>query len=540
MQYFCILCKEVINLLRSKVKWIILLMFLLQIVSGCSSKQTTDSTNIPPIAVPTNLKAEILSEKRVLLTWQDNSNNEDGFKVERKEEEKDWIQIAVVGFNTVNYIDSNLTPGKTYSYRVRAYNSSVNSDYSNEVSITTPLIIAPELSLSIDENNHVKLYWTTKSEVTQGYVIDKKEENGDWQELLTLDVSSKSYTDPDVISGKVYWYRIKAFSSNIESDYSEAYVYVPLINPSNSPDFSLVGFATLNGGTTGGEGGTVVYVSTGVELQNEINKGGPRIIYVNGTITPQNNNNKYVIEVKNVSNISIIGVGTYGELNGVGIKINNANNIVVRNLIIHNVKDPAIATQGPDCITISGPARNIWIDHCELYNQFQGIDKDYYDGLLDINGDVSYVTVSWCYFHDSWKTSLIGSSDTDNYNRTITYHHNWFRNCNSRLPSYRFGEGHIFNNYYQDIAGSAINSRMGAKLRIEHNYFENVRNPIGSWDSSQIGYWDLAGNVFVNCSGSIPETSTCYYKPSYDYSLDSVERVKEIVTQYAGVGKITK
>jgi len=527
-------------LLRSKVKWIILLMFLLQIVSGCSSKQTTDSTNIPPIAVPTNLKAEILSEKRVLLTWQDNSNNEDGFKVERKEEEKDWIQIAVVGFNTVNYIDSNLTPGKTYSYRVRAYNSSVNSDYSNEVSITTPLIIAPELSLSIDENNHVKLYWTTKSEVTQGYVIDKKEENGDWQELLTLDVSSKSYTDPDVISGKVYWYRIKAFSSNIESDYSEAYVYVPLINPSNSPDFSLVGFATLNGGTTGGEGGTVVYVSTGVELQNEINKGGPRIIYVNGTITPQNNNNKYVIEVKNVSNISIIGVGTYGELNGVGIKINNANNIVVRNLIIHNVKDPAIATQGPDCITISGPARNIWIDHCELYNQFQGIDKDYYDGLLDINGDVSYVTVSWCYFHDSWKTSLIGSSDTDNYNRTITYHHNWFRNCNSRLPSYRFGEGHIFNNYYQDIAGSAINSRMGAKLRIEHNYFENVRNPIGSWDSSQIGYWDLAGNVFVNCSGSIPETSTCYYKPSYDYSLDSVERVKEIVTQYAGVGKITK
>ncbi|MGC9098546.1 MAG: fibronectin type III domain-containing protein [Dictyoglomus sp.] len=282
-------------MLRSKVKWIILLMFLLQIVSGCSSKQTTDSTNIPPIAVPTNLKAEILSEKRVLLTWQDNSNNEDGFKVERKEEEKDWIQIAVVGFNTVNYIDSNLTPGKTYSYRVRAYNSSVNSDYSNEVSITTPLIIAPELSLSIDENNHVKLYWTTKSEVTQGYVIDKKEENGDWQELLTLDVSSKSYTDPDVISGKVYWYRIKAFSSNIESDYSEAYVYVPLINPSNSPDFSLLGFATLNCGTTGGEGGTVVYVSTGVELQNEINKGGPRIIYVNGTITPQNNNNKYVI-----------------------------------------------------------------------------------------------------------------------------------------------------------------------------------------------------------------------------------------------------
>lgn len=540
MQYLCILCKEVRDLKKDRIKWIIVLLVLFQLIPGCAPKNSPDSTNITTILAPSNLKAEILSEKKVLLTWRDNANNEEGFKIERREEGKDWVEIGKVGFNTVNYTDSNLTPGKTYYYRVRAYNSSINSDYSNEVSVTTPLIIIPELSLSVDENNSVKLSWTTKSEITEGYIIEKKEEDGEWQYLINLGASVNSYTDSNVTPGKTYWYRIKAFSSNIQSDYSESSVYIPFVNTGNTPDFSLVGFATLNGGTTGGEGGQVVYVSTGVDLQNEINKGGPKIIYVNGTITPENNNNKYVVEVKNVSRISIIGVGTKGELNSVGIKIYNANNIIVRNLKIHNVKDPAIATQGPDCITISGPARNIWIDHCELYNQFQGVDKDYYDGLLDINGDVSYVTVSWCYFHDSWKTSLIGSSDTDNYNRTITFHHNWFRNCNSRLPSFRFGEGHIFNNYYQDIAGSAINSRMGAKLRIEHNYFENVRNPIGSWDSSEIGYWDIAGNIFINCSGSIPEVSTCYYRPPYNYSLDLAERVRDLVTQYAGVGKINQ
>lgn len=540
MQRYCILCKEVISLKKDRIKWIILFLVLFQLISGCSPKSSPDSTNITTILAPSNLKAEILSEKKILLTWRDNANNEEGFKIERKEEGKDWVEIGKVVFNTVNYTDSNLTPGKTYYYRVRAYNSSIDSDYSNEVSVTTPLIITPELSLSVDESNSVKLFWTTKSEITEGYIIEKKEEDGAWQNLITLGASVNSYTDSNVTPGKTYWYRIKAFSSNIQSDYSESSVYIPFVNTGNTPDFSLVGFATLNGGTTGGEGGEVVYVSTGVDLQNEINKGGPRIIYVNGTINPQNNNNKYVVEVKNVSRISIIGVGTKGELNGVGIKIYNANNIIIRNLKIHNVKDPAIATQGPDCITISGPARNIWIDHCELYNQFQGVDKDYYDGLLDINGDVAYVTVSWCYLHDSWKTSLIGSSDTDNYNRTITYHHNWFRNCNSRLPSFRFGEGHIFNNYYQDITGSAINSRMGAKLRIEHNYFENVRNPIGSWDSSEIGYWDIAGNIFINCSGSIPDASTCYYVPPYNYSLDPVEKVKDLVTQYAGVGRINQ
>ncbi|MCS7202050.1 MAG: fibronectin type III domain-containing protein [Dictyoglomus sp.] len=503
---------------------------------GCASNSPTYPVNLPQ--APSNLKAEILSEKRVKLSWIDNSNNEDGFILERKKDGETWKEVKNLGINENSYIDISLDPGTKYFYRICAYNSSGRSDYSNICEILTPLIIKPILSFVIDSNK-VKLLWTSNSEVTQGYIIEKKISGGAWNEIARLNSSLTTYVDSDVFSGNKYYYRIKAYSSFTESDYSnEIEVYVPFIGNEENPNFSLIGFATLNGGTFGGEGGAVVTVETGTDLQREINKGGPRIIYVKGIITPQNSGGKYVIEVKNVSRISILGAYPYGELNGVGIKISNANNIIIRNLKIHHVKDPNIATQGPDCISISGPAQNIWIDHCELYNQFQGIDKDYYDGLLDINGPVYYVTVSWCYFHDSWKTSLIGSSDNDNYSRTITFHHNWFKNCNSRLPSYRFGEGHIFNNYYQDIPGSAINSRMGAKLRIEHNYFENVRNPIGSWDSSEIGYWDLADNRFVNCSGSIPSSSTCTYIPPYFYLLDPVDKVKELVTQFAGVGRI--
>lgn len=514
-----------------------LIVFTLFFIYGCTPKEISNVGQIP--LPPSNLQANVLSEKKVKLFWTDNSNNEDGFIVERKREGESWNEIKRLGVNESSYVDFNLEPGTKYFYRVYAYNSAGNSSYSNEIEIKTPLIVTPVLSFVIDSNNYVNLYWTNNSEVTQGYIVEKKTLSGDWFELIRVNFPTNTYIDSDVSSGCTYFYRVKAYNSSIESEYSnEVQVYVPFVGNGETPDFSLIGFATLNGGTSGGEGGPQVYVSTGAELQTEINKGGPRIIYVNGIITPENSGGKYVIEIKNVSRISILGVGTQGELNGVGLKISNANNIIIRNLKIHNVKDPNIATQGPDCITISGPAKNIWIDHCEFYNQFQGVDKDYYDGLLDINGDVSYVTVSWCYFHDSWKTSLIGSSDTDNYNRTITFHHNWFRNCNSRLPSYRFGEGHIFNNYYQDIPGSAINSRMGAKLRIEHNYFENVRNPIGSWDSSEIGYWDLVNNLFINCSGNIPTTSTCTYIPPYSYSLDPVERVKELVTQYAGIGKI--
>lgn len=53
----------------------------------------------------------------------------------------------------------------------------------------------------------------------------------------------------------------------------------------------------------------------------------------------------------------------------------------------------------------------------------------------------------------------------------ITFHNNRFENLNSRVPSMRFGEGHVYNNYYKGILTTAINSRMGAKMRIEHNVF---------------------------------------------------------------------
>ncbi len=76
-------------------------------------------------------------------------------------------------------------------------------------------------------------------------------------------------------------------------------------------NFSMQGFATLNGGTTGGAGGDVVTVSTGDQLIAALkNKKAntPLTIYINGTITPANTSASK-IDVKDVSNVSIVGSG---------------------------------------------------------------------------------------------------------------------------------------------------------------------------------------------------------------------------------------
>ena len=301
--------------------------------------------------------------------------------------------------------------------------------------------------------------------------------------------------------------------------------------------FSQVGYATLGNGTTGGLGGEEATVDNGSGLQAEINKGGPRIIYVNGEITPENSGNLSAITISNKSDISIFGSGTSGELNGIGILIKDgASNIIIRNLKVHHVQ-----TGPKDCIGIDGTGdgvSNIWIDHCEIYNDFQGVNKDYYDGLFDTKRVAKNITFSWNYVHDAWKSMLYGYSDSDDAERSHTLHHNFFFDLNSRVPSVRYNMAHIFNNYYLDVNQGA-NSRMGACLRIENNYFENCDETAGSWYSDTKGGLQLIDNYIVNSSE--PSGPDCSFIPPYDYNFvlnESID-VKSIVTQFAGVGVIS-
>ena len=339
--------------------------------------------------------------------------------------------------------------------------------------------------------------------------------------------------------------------------------------PPEAPDTSAInltdldtvyGFASENGGTTGGSGENNVEltVCTGEQMISAIKNKDPArplTLWVNGTITQQNAKNTR-IDIKDVSDISIIGLGTQGEMAGIGFNIVRAENIIIRNLRIHHVR----ANMGApgDGISMEGPVRNIWIDHNEIYNSLTvdepGLTedqvKDYYDGLVDAKGDAQFITISFNKLHHSWKTSLVGSSDSDNFNRTLTYHHNHWYNVNSRLPLFRFGQGHIYNNLYDGAAESGINSRMGAVIRIERNHFANMKNPVLSMYSQQTGSWHLIDNLFENITWQeSPDDgivagenaqSTGELNVPYDYSasLIPVHNVRATVLAYAGVGKI--
>lgn len=357
-------------------------------------------------------------------------------------------------------------------------------------------------------------------------------------------------------------------------------------------DFSMAGFATADGGTTGGAGGKIVRPTTVDELKRYAQSPNPYIILIdrefsntreeyvnaNNTIDPSGiltTVNGDVIKM--ASNKTLLGVGSNAFFNRIAISIQCQSNIIIRN-IRFTMKDVLITKDGenkivgyrfdPDCISIQADDENIpkaerisqhiWIDHCEFYNEDPSVMTDYdrYDGLVDTKNNSINITISWCYFHDHHKACLIGKGASDVYDHKTTFHHNYYKKIESRLPLYRYGTGHMFNNYMEDT-GNGINSRVNADIYIEKNYFYNTKKPVFG-KPSENSRATLVDNRFMSCSrlpaivganddggkmellSSSEEILEGSFVPSYDYSavLNDVDDVPVIVKANSGVGII--
>lgn len=198
------------------------------------------------IVAPSNLRYTYNSPTSITLNWNDNSNNEAGFKVERKLGAGNFSLIDSVGENVTTYTDNSISDTGVYYYRVYAFNSNAASGYSNTVGAIT--IIPVELiSFTAEvQNKSVKLQWSTATEKNnRGFEIERKFFNQ--QSSISKDefekvgfvegkgtsstVQNYFYIDNEVQSGK-YFYRLKQLDFDGNFSYSgelEVEVnYIPL------------------------------------------------------------------------------------------------------------------------------------------------------------------------------------------------------------------------------------------------------------------------------------------------------------------------
>jgi pectate lyase len=319
------------------------------------------------------------------------------------------------------------------------------------------------------------------------------------------------------------------------------------------------GYATQNGGTTGGAGGQTVRATTGTQIHaalcNRSSTSTPIVIQVEGTINHGNTTKVSgpgcdtaadVIELKRISNVTLVGVGNGAVFDQIGIHIRESSNIIIQNVTVRNVKKSGSPTSnGGDAIGMENNVRNVWVDHVTLIAS--GGESQGYDGLFDLKNNTRYVTLSYSILRNSGRGGLIGSSDSDTDSSFITFHHNLYENIDSRAPLLRGGTAHTYNNYFTRINESGINSRVGARVRVENNYFKDSKDVLGTFYTNLTGYWQVSGNIFDNVTWSSPSSNTNPAGPNpqsttsvsipYSYRLDNASCVPNIVQQTAGANK---
>jgi pectate lyase len=210
------------------------------------------------------------------------------------------------------------------------------------------------------------------------------------------------------------------------------------------------------------------------------------------------------VRIRPGSNTTIVGVGDDATLKGIWMDIrgtanvaNSRTNIIVRNLNFVDTHDcfpqwaPNDGTLGAwnalyDSISLRD-TNNVWIDH----NRFEDVETaddllpdrfgvlfQVHDGLLDVTNASDLVTVSWNVFRNHDKVMLIGSSDNapaDVGKLRVTLHHNLFDALGQRVPRVRFGQVHIYNNYYKICATPTYGYSWGvgiqSQIYAEENFF---------------------------------------------------------------------
>jgi len=202
------------------------------------SKYSSVKSAKPVMKTPT-LKVTNVNESKLKLTWSKVSGA-NGYVVQRSTKKDSGYKTikTITKGSTVTYTNSNLTLGKTYYYRVRAYRTvsgqKVYSNYSGkkglQVKLKKPVIKKLEAAKT---SRAIVITWG-KINKAQGYVIYRATSyNGTYTKYKTVKGGTKISTTANQELYKNYYYKIRAYrkvnGKNVYSPYSAidgCYLYI--------------------------------------------------------------------------------------------------------------------------------------------------------------------------------------------------------------------------------------------------------------------------------------------------------------------------
>lgn len=200
-------------------------------MSNEAYEQTPDSGP----AAPTRLAATVLGKSEIVLNWQDNSNEETGYRIYRRRGNGDgWVRILTVGANLTSLRLGGLNQGMVYYFAISAVSRSGESGLSNEVSTMTGLFAprAPSAVRAVPmSTSKISLSWQDNSDNELGFRVRRRLAlNQDWEIIAEVGANITSYDDRDLPSGANCYYLVTALNTAGESALSGETMAVTLLN----------------------------------------------------------------------------------------------------------------------------------------------------------------------------------------------------------------------------------------------------------------------------------------------------------------------
>jgi len=127
----------------------------------------------------------------------------------------------VVGAGVATYLDNDLSTNGRYFYRVRAYNATGSSAYSNEAIATTWINEPSQLTATAVSNSRINLVWMDNSATEASFRIERKTgADGIYAFIGTATQNTTSFSDSGLSANTMYFYRVRAVSVTNVSGYS--------------------------------------------------------------------------------------------------------------------------------------------------------------------------------------------------------------------------------------------------------------------------------------------------------------------------------
>ena len=191
----------------------ILVLAALLVIMTITNCQNSDNNPVQPApSPPTNLVATALSHSTVRLLWEVPDILTKGCRIERTLADPDnWQVIALLAERTTAYLDTGLSEGTTYSYRILAFGKDRDSDFSNIATVTTEPKAPANLHLITTSGSMIHMRWIDQSDVETGYEIQRRRgNNGTYEHLTTTPENTTEFRDENLNRNVRYYYRVRA------------------------------------------------------------------------------------------------------------------------------------------------------------------------------------------------------------------------------------------------------------------------------------------------------------------------------------------